>query len=73
MEKKLLYEIKKDPNLYRYLKYHSNWYKILSRDPRELKTMIKEMKQEYKLTITDKIDDLSKKISLLNTFLDVLE
>lgn len=73
MDKAILYKIKEDPNLYRYLKYHSNWYKILSRDPRELKNMIKEMKKEYKLTITDKIDDLSQKINLLNTFLDVLE
>lgn len=68
-----LYKIKQNSNLYLYLKYHSYWYKILNRDPLLLNEMEAEMKKEFKLTPTDKINSFSQKIELFRTFLDILQ
>lgn len=68
-----LFLIRRDGNLYNYLKYHSHWYKILKRNPLAIKEMEQEMKKEYKLTTTDKLTDLTSKIQMVRTFLDVLK
>lgn len=73
MDLDLLYRIRQDKNLYLYLKYHSYWYKILRREPLLIKEMEKEMKKEFKLTTSDKINDISRKMELFNTFLNMLE
>lgn len=65
-------KIKQEPMLYTYLKYHSYWYKELYFDEYKIKDMIEEMKEEYKLTAKDKISDLSDKLSLLSSLLEVL-
>lgn len=67
-----IFKIKQDKMLYEYLKYHSYWYKILTRDSNKTKDMINEMKIELKQTSADKIVDLSKKIELLSSFLNLL-
>ena len=73
MDLDILYKIRQDKNMYMYLKYHSYWYKILKRDPTMVKIMEKEMKKEFKLTTSDKINDIYKKMELFNTFLNMLE
>ena len=35
--------------------------------------MIQEMKEKYKLTTTDKINELSEKLDLIRTFMNVLK
>ncbi len=65
--------IDKNPNLKRYLKEHSYWYKYLNRDPRSIKTMEDAMKKEYKLTAEDRLEKLNKNISLVYNFLDILK
>ena len=56
-----------------YLRYHSKWYKILIREPKQFKNFIEEMKTEYKLRPIDKINktvDTLKVISnLFNSML----
>ena len=69
----ILYKIRQDKNMYMYLKYHSYWYKILKRDPTMVKIMEKEMKKEFKLTTSDKMNDIYKKMELFNAFLNMLE
>lgn len=73
MQIDILLKIKSDPMLYNYLKHHSNWYKILRRNPSLLNEMIQSMKKEYKLTATDKLNELSDKIMLMRTFLEMLQ
>lgn len=46
-----------------YLRYHSKWYKILIRDPKQFKNFIDEMKEEYQLRPIDKIN---KTVDALN-------
>ena len=64
--------IKKDPNLYNYLREDSSWYKYLNRDSNYLKDLNKIVKEKYKLTTRDKIENLSRNIKLISTFIDVL-
>lgn len=73
MNIELKMQIDQNPNLKRYLKEHSYWYKYLNRDPRSLKAMEDAMKKEYKLTTEDKLEKLNKNISLVYTFLDILK
>lgn len=66
-------KIKNNPYLYRYLRDNSSWYKTLNRNPNAIKDMETEMKQAYKLNLSDKIDDISKKIEMIRTFMDILK
>lgn len=66
-------KIRNNPYLYRYLRDNSSWYKALNRNPESIKNMETEMKQVYKLNLTDKIDNISQKIEMLRTFMDILK
>ena len=67
----LIYKINKDDNLHRYLREHSYWYKILNRNPNLIKKMEEDMKKEHKLTLEDKISDITTKINLIKGFMDL--
>ncbi|MBQ3475212.1 MAG: YlbE-like family protein [Bacilli bacterium] len=66
-------KINSDPNLKRYLHEHSYWYKILNRHPDMIDKMTEEMKKEYKLTFSDKIDDINGKMNLIKAFMDAIK
>ncbi len=65
--------IQHDINLKRYLREHSNWYKILNRNPNSFPAFVEEMKVNYKLTTSDKINRTIDNISMIQSFLDVLK
>ena len=65
--------IQHDINLKRYLREHSNWYKILNRNPDSFPFFVEEMKIGYKLTTSDKINRTIDNISMIQSFLDVLK
>ncbi len=65
--------VKRDPNLYQYLRENSYWYKYLNRDEKNLKLMEEEMKKKYKLTPEDKLEKISNRIQLISSFMDVLK
>ena len=67
------FKIKNDPNLYRYLRENSYWYKALNRDPRNIKQMELEMKKNYKLTTVDKINQIKNSLDIMRSFIDVLK
>jgi len=68
-----LMEIRNNPYFYSYLRENSNWYKALNRDINNLKLMEKEMKDYYKLNLTDKINDLSKRLTMINNIIDIMK
>lgn len=72
MNKEILSIINSNPYLRRYLNEHSYWYKELIRNPNSLKEMETKMKETYKLTFFDKINNLNDKVELIRTFIDVL-
>ena len=67
------FKIKNDPMLKKFLRENSYWYKNLNRNPDMINVMIDKMKEKYKLTTADKINDLSDKLDLIKTFMNVLK
>lgn len=65
-------KIRNNPYFYRYLRENSGWYKALNRNPNNIKQMEIEMKNAYKLNLTDKISNLNQKIEMVRTFIDIL-
>ncbi len=65
-------KIRSNPYLYQYLRDNSSWYKALNRDPNSIREMEAEMKNVYKLNLTDKIGNLGQKIEMIRTFIDIL-
>ena len=65
--------IKSNPNLYRYLRENSYWYKYLNRNPNSIKDMEKEMKSKYKLTMADRIEKINNSMGLIYSFMDILK
>ena len=46
--------VRSNPNIYRFLREESYWYKYLNRNPESIKDLEKRMKNKYKLTTEDK-------------------
>ena len=65
-------KIKSDPNLYRYLRENSYWYKYLNRSPIFLRRLEEEMKEKYRLRSVDKIENISNSLNLIKSFLEVM-
>ena len=72
MINEIFIRIKEDKILYEYFKYHSYWYEELLFDNRKIELMIKEMKKEFRLNKEAKLEDLSKKIALFSSVLEIL-
>ena len=66
------FKIKSNPNLYRYLRENSYWYKYLNRSPIFLRRLEEEMKEKYRLRPSDKIENISNSLNLIKSFLEVM-
>ncbi len=69
----LQFKIKNDPNMTRYLRENSNWYKYLNRNPDYFNAFNEEMKEKYKLRPGDKINNFVDKLDLISSFINVLK
>ncbi len=65
--------IRSNPNIYRFLREESYWYKYLNRNPNSIRDLEKSMKNKYKLTTEDRLEKVGNSISLLHSFMDVLK
>ena len=72
MQVEVRLKIKKDPNLYRYLRENSYWYKYLNRNPIYIKQLEEEMKEKYRLRSVDKIENISNTMKMIESFLEVM-
>ena len=72
MQVETLLKIKSNPNLYRYLRENSYWYKYLNRSPLSLKEMEEEMKEKYRLRPTDRLENVSNTIKMIESFLEIM-
>ena len=66
------YIIKENLQLKRFLRENSYYYKNLNRDHRFIYQLGSMMKKEYKLTLPDRLDKLKSNISMINTFMDII-
>ena len=65
--------LKSNEQYLNYLRTHSYWYKNLNRNPDLIEVLTDEMKEKYKLTTADKINNLGQKLELISTFINVLK
>lgn len=63
--------IRNNPNLYRYLRENSYWYKYLNRSPAFLKEVEEQMKSYYKITPVDKMEKFSNRLDMITSIIDV--
>ena len=73
MNLECIVKIKNDAMIQKYIRENSYWYKLLNRNPKLMNYLIDEMKEKYKLTTADKINDLSDKLDLIRTFMNALK
>ena len=66
------YVLKENFYLKKYLRENSHYYKNLNREPNFINKMNNLMKEEYKLTLPDKLDKLRNNISMFTTFMDII-
>ena len=65
--------IEQNPNLKKYLKENSYWYRYLNRDSEYIKKVNEEMKKKYKLTSTDKLERINNNMTLVSEMLKILK
>ena len=63
--------LNRNPNLKRFLHENPKYYKFLNREPRFIFELEKIMKEEYKLTLPDRLNKFKDKLDMLNTFIDI--
>ena len=59
--------------LKRYLRENSKYYKNIIRNPNFINEIINLMKEDYHLTLPDRLDKIKNNIALVNTIMDVLK
>lgn len=69
----VLYELKKDDKMHKYLRENSEWYKELNRNPSSYKNFVKAMRKKYHLNVTDKISDTIDNIDLISTVIQTIK
>lgn len=65
--------IRNNPNIYRFLREESYWYKYLNRDPNSMKELEKAMKNKYKLTTKDRLEKINQSMGLLRSFMNIMK
>ena len=73
MSEDIIYIIKNNEIINRFLKEESIHYKYLYRDNNYIKTIERLAKEKYKLTLSDKISNLNNTLTLINTFMSVID
>lgn len=73
MNKDLIYIIKNNEIINRFLKEESYHYKYLYRDSNYIYTIERLAKEKYKLTLSDKIENFKNTLTLINTFMSVID
>lgn len=73
MELEIQQKLREDKKMYAYLKENSEWIKLLNRNKDHYQNFINEMKEKYKLRMTDKVSDAIDNIDLISTVLSTLK
>lgn len=67
------FKLKNNPYYVKYLRQHSDWYKILNRNPSMFKEFEEKAKEYYGLRPTDKISKALDTIELVQNILTTLK
>ena len=67
------FKLKSNPLFIKYLHENSYWYKILNRDPDMFSVFVEEVKKNYKLRTSDKINEALSTFEMLSTIFSTLK
>lgn len=73
MTTELQLKINSNIKLKSFIRENPIWYKRLNRNPDLFKLFVNDMKDKYKLTPSDRLNNALNSISMIQTFLDVLK
>ena len=72
MTLELQFKLKSNPLYIKYLHENSHWYKILNRDPELFNNFIEEMKMNYKLRPSDRINKAFSTFEMVSAIISSL-
>ena len=72
MNKELLTKIRNNPIIYSYLREDSSEYIYLLKDENYIKKLEEKAKEKYQVTISHKLEKLTRKLELINEIINVL-
>ena len=67
------FKLKSNPLFIKYLHENSYWYKILNRDPEKFNEFVEEVKKNYKLRTTDRINEALNTFEMLTSIFSTLK
>ena len=67
------FKLKSNPLFIKYLHENSYWYKFLNRNPEMFKEFVNEVKKNYKLRPTDRINEALNTFEMLTTIFSTLK
>ena len=73
MNRSILIYIRKHKYIYDFLRDDSSHYKYLYQDNNYIKEIKRLAKEKYRLRYTDKLDNISNRIKLVTTLIDVIK
>ena len=66
------FKIKSNPLYIKYLHENSHWYKILNRDPNMFNNFVEEMKTNYKLRPSDRLNKALSTFEMVSAIISSL-
>ena len=73
MSLELQFKIKNNPNYLKYLRYHSNWYKELNRNPANFALFEEKVREEYRLRPVDRIGKALEMLEMAQMIMSTLK
>lgn len=73
MKLDIQFKLKSNPLFIKYLHENSYWYKILNRDPEMFSEFVNEVKKNYKLRPTDRINEAINTFEMLTSIFSSLK
>ena len=67
------FKLKSNPLFIKYLHENSYWYKILNRNPEMFNEFVEEVKKNYKLRTTDRINEALNTFEMLTSIFSTLK
>ena len=67
------FKLKSNPLFIKYLHENSYWYKILNREPNMFNEFVNEVKKNYKLRTSDKINEAINTFEMLTSIFSALK
>ena len=73
MKLEVQFKLKSNPLYIKYLHENSYWYKVLNRDPDKFNDFIEEVKTNYKLRPSDKINKALSTFEMISSVISALK